>query len=130
MRISIGSHFMGSYHLRTLLELKSTRKISTSYFVARLAITTPTTNNASPPKRMQEREDGALKNQSDEEQTSLCSQDSQWAVPRIKEPQSRERKIKGATIFFMPTWSQNVTHNQHEQRRMAQEACCRLVKNW
>src|ERR1700727_518914 len=41
---------MGSYCLQNLLELKSTRKISTSYFVARLAITTPKTNNAIPPK--------------------------------------------------------------------------------
>src|ERR1700679_113648 len=50
MRISVDCHFVGSYRLRNLLEWKSTRRISTSYFVARLAMTTPTTNRAIPPK--------------------------------------------------------------------------------
>jgi hypothetical protein len=45
MHIFVGSDFMGSYRLRYLLELKSTRRISTSYFAARLTITTPTTNS-------------------------------------------------------------------------------------
>jgi hypothetical protein len=44
MHIFVGSYFMGSYRLRNLLELKSARRISTSYFAARLTITTPTMN--------------------------------------------------------------------------------------
>src|ERR1700730_14782916 len=48
MHIFVGSYFMGSYRLRNLVELKSTRRISTSYFAARLTITTPTMNSAMP----------------------------------------------------------------------------------
>jgi hypothetical protein len=48
MPIFVGSYFMGSYRLRNLLELKSTRRISTSYFAARLTITTPTMNSVMP----------------------------------------------------------------------------------
>jgi hypothetical protein len=48
MHIFVGSYFMGPYRLRNLLELKSTRRISTSYFAARLTITTPTMNSVMP----------------------------------------------------------------------------------